>query len=108
MARKVPGFPSTCTACRQPIVFARTLASPTGTGGKNQPLNPREDTTGRIAVRATGPHRSVARTLTGDETPDSFTEVLAMPHAATCAPTIPGTPTPLPPGVTDLATRRRR
>lgn len=95
-----------CRDCRQPIVWAITVASPTGSGGKNQAFNPTEDPAGRVAI--TNPHRAQlrARALTGDETHDPrIGEFLGMPHAATCTarqtadqPTAP---------VVELSTRRR-
>lgn len=75
---------TTCSRCRQPIVFARTLASETGTGGKSMPLDLYPNPDGNVAVRDTGHGHLVARVLKKDETHDRQVEQLAMPHFATC------------------------
>lgn len=97
-----------CEDCRQPIVWAITVASPTGAGGKNQAFNPVEDPAGRVAI--TNPHRTQmrARALTGDEIHDPRVgEFLGMPHAATCAARqTPAADAPAAP-VVQLADRRR-
>ena len=106
--RRLPAPPMArdrCRDCRQPIVWAITVASPTGSGGKNQAFNPIEDPAGRVAI--TNPHRGQlrARALTADETYDPrIGEYLGMPHAATCTARM--TETDVAP-VVDLASRRR-
>ena len=99
---------SMCEGCRQPIVWALTVAGPNGRGGKLMPLDPREDPAGNVAV--TAPHgRLLARVLTKDEQVDRPGEYAANSHFATC-PT--RTKPELPPNVVDMAeqrtTRRRR
>lgn len=71
------------------------------------PLDPVEAPDGNTAVRV-GHGRLQARVLKKDETHDSFSEYLAMPHFATC-PGAPEKPNPrLPDDVADLAAHRER
>ncbi len=89
------------------MVWARTVATESGRGGKPMPLDPIENPEGNVAVRAlVSSGQLVARVLCKDETHDTTVEMLAMPHAATCAPP-PPEPTP-PAGVLDLEAARRR
>lgn len=83
----LPGRRTKCALCGAPIVFARTLSTPTKRGGKAMPLDPTTNLTGNVAVRDQGHGRLVARVLAKDEDHDHFTELRAMPHFATC----PGT-----------------
>jgi hypothetical protein len=69
-------------------MWARTVASETGTGGKAMPLDPEPNDEGNVAVRQTGPHTYVARVLKDGESHDTYAEKLHMPHFATC----PGSP----------------
>ena len=78
----------TCRICKAPIMWARTVASETGTGGKPMPLDPVPNPDGNVAVRQTGPGRFVARVLKDGESHDRTAEKLHMPHFATC----PGSP----------------
>lgn len=101
---------TSCQGCRQPIVWAVTVAGPNGPGGKLMPLEPVEDLEGNVAV--TTPHppygRLLARVLGKDEIVDRPVEYAAMTHFATC-PT--RTRPELPPEVIDLQeqrTKRRR
>lgn len=107
--RRIPGRAATCARCRAPIVWARALATQSGAGGKAMPLDPVEDPAGNVACRPVNDRGGlVARVLLADETPDSFTELRAMPHFATC-PGEPGKPNPrLPDDVADLAAHRER
>lgn len=73
-----------CSRCRQPIVFARTLAAPSGAGGKSMPLDLYPNPEGNVAVRDTGAGRLVCRVLGKDEDHDRQIEQRAMPHFATC------------------------
>lgn len=83
-AKPLPGRQMRCSRCRQPIVFARTMATESGRGGKAMPLDPYPNPAGNVAVRDTGRGRLVARVLGKDESHDRHVEVLAMPHFATC------------------------
>jgi hypothetical protein len=75
------------------MVWARTLATESGAGGKAMPLDPFEDPAGNVAVRAVNDRGGlVALVLRKDETHDTFTELRAMPHAATCTPADPQLP----------------
>lgn len=106
-ARHLPGRRAVCGRCKRPIVWAVTLAGANGPGGKAMPLDPLEAADGNTAVRTTG-SRLVARVLGKDETHDSSTELLAMPHFATC-PGSPEKPNPrLPDNVLDLEAARHR
>lgn len=88
-ARKIPGRPGVCAECKEPFVWGRTVAAESGAGGKGIPLNPFEDPAGSYAVRPVNDRGGlVARALKKDETHDTFTELLAMPHKATCAPVL--------------------
>jgi hypothetical protein len=80
----LPGRRAKCSRCGEVIVFARTLASPSGRGGKAMPLDLAANPEGNVAVRETSPGRLVARVLGKDETHDATVEVRAMPHFATC------------------------
>lgn len=80
---RLPGRPHKCIRCRELIVFARTVATERGRGGKAMPLDLVPDPAGNVAARWDG--RSLyARVLAKDEGIDHTTEVLAMPHFATC------------------------
>lgn len=69
------------------MVWARTLATESGRGGKAMPLDPVENPAGNVAARAlSSSGQLVARVLCKDETHDVTTEIRAMPHAATCSP----------------------
>jgi hypothetical protein len=105
--RPLRGTRSICQRCRQPIVWATTLAGPNGPGGKSQPFDQFEDPAGNVAVRETGLGRLVARALGKDDALDQTTELRAMPHAATCARPEPRAAV-LPAGVVDLAAARAR
>jgi hypothetical protein len=73
-----------CSRCHQPIVFARTMATESGAGGKAMPLDLYPNPDGNVAVRDTGRGRLVARVLKKDEDHDRQVEQRAMPHFATC------------------------
>jgi hypothetical protein len=97
-----------CGRCGLPIAWARTLAGPNGPGGKAMPLDPEENPAGNVAVRNLGDRwhpRLVARVLGKDDTLDEVAEIRAMPHFATCQPTLPEPP---PDNVVALRPRRRR
>lgn len=109
VARKIPGRASSCGHCQAPIVWARTLATESGAGGKAMPLDPLEDLAGNVAVRPVNDRGGlVARVLRKDETHDTFAELRAMPHAATCTPPDPPLPVEPSPNVVDFATARAR
>lgn len=78
-----------CSRCKAPIVWARTVASGNGPGGKAMPLDAYPDPAGNVAARVTDRRRSIvlARVLGKDETHDHRVEVLAMPHFASCGVT---------------------
>lgn len=78
---------TSCGTCKAPILWARTVASETGKGGKAMPLDPEPNDEGNVAVRQTGPGRYVARVLKAGESHDTYAEKLHMPHFATCAGT---------------------
>lgn len=88
MLREIEVFPGRrypCTACRAPIVFARTLRSESGAGGKMMPLDLSPNPEGNVAVRITSSRGTmVARVLGKDEDHDHYAEYRAMPHFATC------------------------
>lgn len=73
-----------CSVCRAPIIWARTLASENGPGGKAMPLNAEPDPAGNVAVRALSPTSRVCRVLGKDEDHDHRAEQRYMPHFATC------------------------
>lgn len=77
-----------CRICGTPIMWARTLASESGAGGKAMPIDPEPNPEGNVAVRQTGPGRYVARVLKDGESHDTYSEKRHMPHFATC----PGSP----------------
>lgn len=107
--RTLPGRYPPCGRCGAPIAWARTAASPTGTGGKPMPLDPVEDPAGNVAVRNVGDRRRpslVARVLAGDDTLDETVELRIVPHFATCAPP-PAEPPPDNVLPFDVARRRR-
>lgn len=105
----LPGPRGVCRDCGGDVVWAVTVASPRGRGGRPQPLDPKSDNSGRIAVRSPTRGRLLARALTVDEQPDATAELLAVPHAATCPGTRLPTPTePAPDNVTRLADHRAR
>lgn len=81
---RLPGRVQTCNRCKAPFVFARTVATERGKGGKPMPIDlvPRPD--GNVAVRIDEGRWLYARVLAKDETHDLHTEVLCMPHFATC------------------------
>jgi len=107
--RPVPGMQAKCRTCQAAIVFAVTVASERGPGGKWQPFDPLEDPKGNVAVRAINPRRSHARALGKDDMIDRETEVRAMPHAATCQPALVDKPEPpAPTNVLDLAVARAK
>lgn len=72
-----------CALCGRSLVFALTVATERGTGGKWMPIDLAPNPEGRVAVRDTG-RTLLARPLAADETHDTTTEVLATPHPATC------------------------
>lgn len=86
--RQLPAEPtstSTCDGCGRPIVWAVTVASPTGRGGKLMPLDPAEDLAGNVAVTQPAARGLLhARSLFKDERVDRPSEHAGMPHFATC------------------------
>ena len=110
-----PIAPARCRRCRQPIVWAITVAGPNGRGGKGMPLDPLEDLTGNVAVLPVPGGRLTARVLGRDEHVDRPVEYSAMPHFATCtAPPPPSTTSTTattvswpPPGVIPITRNRR-
>ena len=83
-AKPLTGRRLKCSKCQQPIVFARTMATESGRGGKAMPLDLYPNPDGNVAVRDTGHGHLVARVLGKDEDHDRHAEVRAMPHFATC------------------------
>lgn len=83
-AKPLAGRALKCSRCQAPIVFARTMATESGRGGKAMPLDLYPNPDGNVAVRNTGGGHLVARVLGKEETHDRTVEVLAMPHFATC------------------------
>lgn len=107
--RKIPGRVTTCGRCAAPMVWARTVATESGRGGKAMPLDPYENPDGNVAARAlTSSGQLVARVLCKGETHDVTTEIRAMPHVATCTPPPLTADQPDLPGVIDLDAARRR
>jgi len=82
--RHLPGDLVTCTRCRAQIVWAVTVAKPSGPGGKPMPLDPVENPAGNVAVQPGHAGRLQARVLGKDEQHSPPVEYLAMPHFATC------------------------
>lgn len=76
-----------CARCKAPIIWARTMASESGRGGKAMPLNAEPDPAGNVAVRLVTPTTRVCRVLGKGEGHDQRAEQLYMPHAATCLST---------------------
>lgn len=104
--RTVPGTRSVCQLCRRPIVWATTVASERGPGGKFQPFDLHEHPDGNVALYPTTGGRLRARALGKDDELDRMVEYRGMPHAATCTRPAPPPPGVLPPGVIDLAAAR--
>lgn len=105
-ARPLPGTRSLCQLCKQPIVWARTMAGPNGPGGKSQPFDPYENPDGNVAIIPRAQGRLLARALGKDDGLDEHAEYRGMPHAATCKKPDPKARV-LAPNVVDLAARRR-
>lgn len=84
MPETIPGPRVKCRRCQAPIVWARTVASETGTGGKPMPLDPEPNPAGNVAVRPGRRNELLARVLKKDEDHDHRAEVRAVPHMATC------------------------
>lgn len=109
--RRLPGTQSVCPDCREPIVWARLVATTMNRGGKDMAFNPTEDPLGRVAVyleRAPRPTRLFARPLLPGEEPDpDWDELLASPHSPTCAAKPPPPPSFDGTNVTELAAWRR-
>lgn len=80
---RLPGRAQKCVRCGELIVWARTVASERGKGGKPMPLDVVPSAAGNVAVRVSG-HALFARALGRDDTLDRVAEVRAMPHFATC------------------------
>lgn len=73
-----------CPRCKAPIVWARTVASVNGPGGKPMPLDFEPNPAGNVAA-SVGPGQTIrARVLTKDEDHDHRAEWRAMPHFPTC------------------------
>lgn len=107
-ARRIPGRAVTCTRCKATMVWARTMATESGAGGKAMPLDPLEDLAGNVAVRPVNDRGGlVARVLKKDETHDRVTEYLAMPHFKSCTPPDPQLPIESAPNVLDFVAARR-
>jgi hypothetical protein len=73
-----PSGPGTCPHCRQPVLWTIT------TNGRQQPIDPEPDPTGRVAVYQDPPGRYRSRQLTTDRPTPEHAEVLYTAHAATC------------------------
>lgn len=84
MPSTIPGRRARCSRCKAPIVWARTMLSETGRGGKAMPLDPDPNPAGNVAVRPQRKGELIARVLKKGEDHDHQVEVRAMPHAATC------------------------
>lgn len=86
--RDLPAPPlarSFCHGCGQLIVWATTVASPTGAGGKLQPFDVREDLAGNVAItQPTARGRLLARALCKGERVSRPLEYAAMTHFASC------------------------
>lgn len=75
-----------CDGCGRPIVWALTMASPNGRGGKLMPLDPLEDLAGNVAITQPAARGLLyARALFKDERVDRPAEFAGMPHFATCS-----------------------
>lgn len=97
---------SRCDGCRQPIVWAVTVAGPNGPGGKLMPLDPLEDLAGNVAVTQPAARgRLLARALFKDEKVERPSEYAGMPHFATCSTN--SRPT-LPPSIAELTRPKQR
>lgn len=82
--KRIPGPRYRCRDCKQPIVWAKTMRTESGRGGKNMPLDPDPNPEGNVAVRPAHGGQLLCRVLLKDEDHDHQVEVRAMPHAATC------------------------
>lgn len=69
--------PGWCGACRQPILWALT------SNGKSQPLDPKPDPKGNVAVWWDTNGIPIAHTITIEHSAREFEQVY-MPHFATC------------------------
>lgn len=87
--RRIPGETRTCDRCGASILMSTTVASIRGRGGKAFPIDPHEHPAGNTAIRPEHRGRLLARVLGRDDTVDHPIEYLAMPHFATCAPSLP-------------------
>lgn len=81
---RFPGRAHQCTRCPAMFVFARTVASERGKGGKAMPIDLIPVPDGNVAVNVEDPDHLRARVLAKDETHDVVTEVLGLAHFATC------------------------
>lgn len=79
---KLPGRRHRCRACRAPIVFARTVATDRGRGGKLMPLDLEPHVDGNVGVRFHGRDLVCEVIPKGGSFDPSW--VRAMPHFATC------------------------
>jgi hypothetical protein len=82
--KKLPGRPAVCRECRAEIRFAVTVAGPKGPGGRPMPIDAIPHPEGNCAVRIGIGNRLYVRVLGKDESHDPASEVLCMPHFATC------------------------
>lgn len=94
------GHRSRCEGCGSDVVWAITVATASGRGGKLMPLDPREDLGGNVLVcQPVARGRLTARVLHAGETVDRPMDYLANTHFATCPVGVRPTPplTALPP-----------
>lgn len=73
-----------CQVCNAAIIFARTVASERGPGGKLMPLDAEPNPEGRVAVSVRFGRYLYARVLTKGEDHDHRAETRYMTHHATC------------------------
>lgn len=84
LQRQLPGTATPCERCGEPVLLARTMASPSGAGGRIMPLELVEHPEGRIAVIARAKNVLYCRQLQADETVDRPWEYQAIVHFPRC------------------------
>ena len=84
LQRQIPGSAAPCERCGEAVLLARTMASPSGAGGRIMPLELTEHPEGRIAVIARAKNVLYCRQLQADETVDRPWEYQAIVHFPRC------------------------
>lgn len=84
LQRQIPGRATPCERCGEAVLLARTMASPSGSGGRLMPLELVEHPEGRVAVIARAKNVLYCRQLQADETVDRPWEYQAIVHFPRC------------------------